>query len=443
MAQALFPDPPVAPEPSSGRREYHRELAGFSPAPDSEHVFAELRKTIRDGDISFDAMLQQIAEAAQMLTGANGSAIALRNDSSVICQARAGGTAPALGTKLDTDSGISGRCLRMGVAMRCYDICDDPRVDAKVCQRLGLRSLAVLPVGRKPVTGILEVFSAQPNGFGDSDMKVLEEFTELVIAAQRRAADLATQRLKEKLSNQAPPRWSKRNLILAAPAVVVLLVWLVFREKPEPTHASAGPVQLVTESVASPLATTSSVAVSKPDSSPALRVWSRPAKARSGLVMASRTEKAEPSERIIGAATASVSKKAATFSEDLATPAPPVLTDMSTSSETALRGLFSVPKYLPQATIRVSQGISGGTLERRVDPIYPLEAHTRRLEGRVLLQAVVAEDGTVRDLKVIKGDQLLAGAAMEAVSQWRYRPFRLNGEPVSMKTEITLIFKLP
>jgi TonB family protein len=439
MAQAISPDPPVAPEPSSFHRDYNRELAGFSPTPDAERIFGELRKTIQDSQISLPAMLQHIAEAAQTITGANGTAIAIRHDNSVICQATAGDMAPPLGTKLDMDSGISGRCLRMGVAMRCYDTYDDPRVDVNVCQRLGLRSLAVLPVGRKPVIGILEAFSALPNDFGDADMKALEQLAELVIAAQRRAAELATQKLKEKLTEEAPPRWSKRNLILVAPSVLVLLVWLLFREKP--AHSSAIPVNLVTQSLASPVATTSSADDLKPDSSPALRVWSTPAKARSGLVMASKTEKTATSKPVVvfWAAPVSDAKKAPA----VATPAPPVLANLSPGSDSELHGLLPTSSSLPRADIKVSQGVSGGTLERRVDPIYPPEAHARRLEGRVLLQALVAEDGAVRDLKVLQGDPLLAHAAMEAVSQWRYRPYLLNGQPVPMKTEITLIFKLP
>ena len=443
MAQAISPDPPVEPESSSFHRD-NRELAGFSPVPDAERLLTELRKLIRDGQISWPAMLQHIAVAAQTITGANGTAIAIRHDNSVICQATAGDMVPPLGTKLDMDSGISGRCLRMGVAMRCYDTCDDPRVDVNVCQRLGLRSLAVLPVGRKPVIGILEAFSTLPNDFGDADMKALEQLAELVIAAQRRAAELATQKLKEKLTEQSPPRWSKRNLILVAPSLLVLLVWLLFREKPEGAH-SATPGNLVTQSLASPVATTPSAEDLKPDSSPALRVWSRPAKVRSGLVMASKTERTETNKPVIvfWAAPVSDSKKTPTAPDNPAAPAPPVLASTSPGSDTALHGLLPTSASLPRADIKVSQGVSGGTLERRVDPIYPPEAHARRLEGQVLLQGLVAQDGTVRDLKVLQGDPLLAHAAMEAVSQWRYRPYLLNGQPVPMKTDITLIFKLP
>jgi protein TonB len=116
---------------------------------------------------------------------------------------------------------------------------------------------------------------------------------------------------------------------------------------------------------------------------------------------------------------------------------------VSTSSENALGGLLSASTTLPQAAITVSQGLSGGTIKRQVKPTYPPLALRQRLEGRVLLQAVVTEDGTLRDVKVLKGDSLLAHAAMEAVARWSYRPYRLNGQPISMPTEITVVFKLP
>jgi periplasmic protein TonB len=93
--------------------------------------------------------------------------------------------------------------------------------------------------------------------------------------------------------------------------------------------------------------------------------------------------------------------------------------------------------------MNASQGLSGGTIERQVSPIYPSEGLAPKIEGPVVLQAVVAEDGTVHDLKVMKGHPLLARAAIQAVSQWRYRPYLLDGQPVRMTIEITLIFKRP
>jgi protein TonB len=90
-----------------------------------------------------------------------------------------------------------------------------------------------------------------------------------------------------------------------------------------------------------------------------------------------------------------------------------------------------------------STGVSGGTIEHLVKPTYPAEALRLKRSGRVVLQAVITKEGTVGDLKVINGDSLLARAAMDAVAEWRYQPYVLNGQPIQRTTEITIVFKLP
>jgi len=127
---------------------------------------------------------------------------------------------------------------------------------------------------------------------------------------------------------------------------------------------------------------------------------------------------------------------------DQAVETAPALSAVSTNVGKAPGGPLFVAPNLPQVPLKVSQGLSGGTIEHQVNPIYPNEDAAPR-EGQVLLQAVVAEDGTVHDLKVIKGHPLLARAAVQAVAQWRYRPYLLDGQPIRMTIEITLLFKRP
>jgi len=78
-----------------------------------------------------------------------------------------------------------------------------------------------------------------------------------------------------------------------------------------------------------------------------------------------------------------------------------------------------------------------------VDPIYPTEARRQNIEGAVMLDALVGEDGNVREVQVTSGDPQLAKAAAQAVKRWRYEPFELNGKPVAMHNQITIQFKLP
>src|SRR6185295_14522323 len=96
-------------------------LCNLDPLPDREDFLAQLSTMISTGTLSQHAMLQQISHAAQVLTHANGAAIAIRRNDFVICQARVGDIAPDLGAKLEIDSGISGQCFRDGKSLRCDD----------------------------------------------------------------------------------------------------------------------------------------------------------------------------------------------------------------------------------------------------------------------------------------------------------------------------------
>jgi protein TonB len=81
-------------------------------------------------------------------------------------------------------------------------------------------------------------------------------------------------------------------------------------------------------------------------------------------------------------------------------------------------------------------------LVHRVEPTYPQIARTARISGSVVLTAVIAKDGQIENLTLVSGHPMLAPAAIDAVKQWRYRPYLLNGEPVEVETTITVMFQL-
>ncbi|MFZ0818214.1 MAG: energy transducer TonB [Candidatus Sulfotelmatobacter sp.] len=93
------------------------------------------------------------------------------------------------------------------------------------------------------------------------------------------------------------------------------------------------------------------------------------------------------------------------------------------------------------APLRVSH-ISEGNLVRKILPTYPALARSARIQGQVVLQAVISKQGTIENLKVLTGHPMLVPAAIEAVRQWRYRPYILNNEPVEVETQITVNFSL-
>ena len=83
-----------------------------------------------------------------------------------------------------------------------------------------------------------------------------------------------------------------------------------------------------------------------------------------------------------------------------------------------------------------------GSLIRKVQPAYPSLARNVRVQGPVVLEAIISKAGTMENLRLISGHPMLVAAALEAVSQWRYRPYILNGEPVEVETQITVNFVL-
>jgi GAF domain-containing protein len=130
------------------------------------------------------AALRQIGERARSLTRGAGSAIALTHKGSMICRASIGTNAPALGTRLDINSGLSGECVRSGKTLRCDDAETDPRVDVESCLRLGIRSVLAAPIQYdREVVGLMEVFSTQTFAFDEGDVAVLERLAQTVLLA--------------------------------------------------------------------------------------------------------------------------------------------------------------------------------------------------------------------------------------------------------------------
>lgn len=111
-----------------------------------------------------------------------------------------------------------------------------------------------------------------------------------------------------------------------------------------------------------------------------------------------------------------------------------------------LGGILSAANTAPPKVqvqrLRISSGVQASKLISQPKPIYPPIARQARVFGEVVLQAVISKNGTVENLKVIKGHPMLTQSALDAVSKWRYQPTILNGEPVEVDTQIIVNFNL-
>lgn len=199
-----------------------------------------------------------------------------------------------------------------------------------------------------------------------------------------------------------------------------------------PVAATTAPAALSRTNTVIPSASVSTPAVSKTTTIQAVE----PEKKAAHKEAVSAVEEPEPMMIASGRSVRSHKPDAG----DEVAPAPPQLSVPTQSAvPLALPGTTSVPKL----TAEVAKVRSGGVIIRQISPIYPTNARAMGLQGQVELQIRVNKDGSVADIKRISGNPILANAAMDAVRRWRYEPFKVDGQPIEMDTNIKLNFNLP
>ena len=166
----------------SSRHRMRPRHHGPVPAPHS---------LINAGELDLEPGISIIAEKAQALTGATGAAIALRRDSEIICRARTGRTAPDIGVRLQTDSGLSAECVRTSEVLLCNDAESNPRVDWESCRRMGVRSILVAPLRHfRRTLGVFEVLSSTPHAFDNNDVATMQFLSGMMVAMISRLSSL-------------------------------------------------------------------------------------------------------------------------------------------------------------------------------------------------------------------------------------------------------------
>ena len=146
---------------------------------------------INAGEMNLEPGISIIAEKAQALTGATGAAIALRRGNEIVCRARTGRTAPDLGVRLQTDSGLSADCVRTGEVLLCNDAESNPRMDWSTCRRMGVRSILVAPLRHFQRTlGVFEVLSSTPHAFDNDDVATMQFLSGMMVATISRLSSL-------------------------------------------------------------------------------------------------------------------------------------------------------------------------------------------------------------------------------------------------------------
>jgi TonB family protein len=458
---------------------------------DASLIFVKLRKMIASDTQPTDTILGTIAVAAHSLTGATGAAIAMPRDGAVVCVGRSGETAPELGDRLSVDSGISGECMRTGVSMRCDDASRDFHVDAEVCRQMGLQSIAVVPLrGQHGRVGVLEAFSTQAYAFSEDKMEVLGRLAGLAEAAWARGAvtevpagegeevpagdevpaapeiaalveapaepahpgpaAVALAQVREVfatvLHDKADARRKWRYAAIAVVAVLGLVLisvygwraWYKASVGSATSQPAAGaPVPAKNQNAAAAAGLTSTPDIVRPASRPRELPTAHATKpVIPDKVTRRRPRSAPPADD--SAANTGDPSSSGSNPEDA-----PLIAAASSTGPADLGKVLSTAPALPHLGAPISQGVAGGVLVHKVQPVYPAEARRMRVQGSVVIEAIVTVQGQVDDLKLISGDARLAPAAMEAVGKWRYSPYTLNGRPIPKETRITITFIAP
>jgi TonB family protein len=430
-----------------------------------------LREAIAAGTSSADSILAAVADSARVITGADGTAIASRQNGAIVCRARSGEIAPELGAPVSADSGISGTCLRTATTLVCNDVFTDQRVDTEVCLKLGIRSIAVFPLGdANGVTGILEAFSGRPAAFGAEQLDNLRALAEIaeeayeseiehpIQSADSAAAISATEPVTKAFSLPGTAAiaglgpLAKRYWIVGVGGLALLLILLVvrlgWRQAGSEISLSESSRPAANSSPSTTATSTPQALTAKPAGGilPAREVHTGSIKSPlrnaaeiepdSGGPNTVESAKTPVADNIVPE---NVAKSADTGDVD----APPAVEIDKANMAAQLIQFPTESQRMPQFGAPVSQGLSPAVLVRKVSPAYPPQALNQKITGSVVLDATVSTNGSVHKVKVISGPPLLAGAAAEAVREWRYSPAVLNGKAVETQQRVTVVFSLP
>lgn len=385
-------------------------------------------------DLAVDLVLNEIVERARVATAATAAAIALLRGGEIVCRATTGEHAPGLGVPLHTRSGLSGACVQSRQWQRCDDTETDSRVDRELCRKLGVRSILVYPVLRgEELLGVIEIFSSNANAFSQRETQALQGFSEEVAATLERAARIRASEESPSHNQEAatperaeavtpafesslpaplapPPRreFLTNALTLAVIVLALTLGWVIGRTGGQRSVTRTTAREQVAQSGAAP----SDVA----DHPQPVSAASDEGDSQAGLVVYQN--------------------------DKIVYPRPSARRGGEPSGATAIQSAAELGRLSATSPVRISPDTARQYIALRVEPEYPAEARERGIQGPVVLDTLVGEDGAVQKFAAIRGNLQLAGAAATAVRQWRFRPFLRNGRPQEFRTRITVVFKL-
>jgi TonB family protein len=457
----LLPDPPE----HSGRTEEPT----ISPAPQPELVepgndlhLEDLTAALashgggtHSADLALDLLLHEIVEQARLATTATGAAIALFRQDEMVCRATTGTNAPGLGDRLSTRSGLSGACIQTRRVQRCDDTEFDPRVDAAFFRGVEVRSILMVPImDGEEVAGLFQILSPRANAFSDRDTQTVQALCRRILDNIHRAAEVSVEPASAPSPASIAPIANQNPVELPPPPIASRVERKKFRPRDHWTDILNATVialslllgwmlgraewQRVTGTSKSQVSNTlSSRATEGPSQIPVTSPMNKetnPRAAEKRTDAGSNQSKTGSRTNVPPASDLVVYENGKVVFR--MTPAPKNQTKAGIvfNSEAMSNAVGNVAVLSPE--------VARDYLIHRVEPQYPEAARSQHIQGPVTLTAVVSEDGRVRTVTVLSGDSALAAAALDAVRQWRFKPYRVNGQAREFATHITVNFKL-
>ena len=461
------------------------ELAAKLAAHGGGRVSPEL-----SSDLALEIVLNEIVEQACLATRASGAALVLERDGEWVCRASAGSSAPQLGARLNTELGLSAACVKTLTVQRCDDAQNDPRADVEACRILGVRSVIVLPLLHNgELAGVFEVFSIWPSAFGERDQRTLEALSQRVLRNLKRASEPMT-------AGSEPSRGTApvtESFVAASTAATDAASMAISNEtakgnqvatdrpplvQPASEPAPGRKMDLMTLALSAAVlayAVLLTVLVAQRLSGRRATGRVRPPTAASTRLMGAASQSAGPTGNATslisnsgtqsagiksspGSATASAGTAGgASRARDASPPLGSLLVyengkevfRMNPATErreaTGAHGteVQRAAAVEPAGILQVPAKEAEGSLLHRVEPDYPEAARQQQIQGMVVLDLYVGQDGSVQEVKTVSGPPVLAQAATAAVKQWLFKPRLVSGHPAEMQTRITLNFQLP
>jgi TonB family protein len=397
-----------------------------------------------------------------------------------------------MGDRLDQGSGLSGECIRTQQICRSDDAQADPRADVEASRRLGVRSVMVLPLLRNAhLVGVMEVFSSRPAAFGERDEHTLRALARRVLKNLERAAEpipapVAAPAILERdgervhsdgldslgpCATAAPPfvpqppafqpsvgqasaeetfaeaviettRWRSFDFLTWALGATVLacaiLLGVLVGKHLVWQRAAAGGRGVRTAATGS-VPTGNAVAGS---SDPTALIV--PSAANSAATVASSSgTKASTSNSKRTAPDSLPPGSLRVYEKGKEVFRLPASENTAEPSATREAGVERASAVEPEPVTELSAAAAEDSLVRRVEPNYPEQAREQQIEGPVVLEVHIGQDGEVQEINLVSGPAILAQAATDAVKRWRFKPRTVDGREVEMQTNITLNFRLP